>query len=158
MLIPILLGGTLLAATYKVATKKKGMTPERKKVFDAAIRSLQEPSKLEELATSFEKEGLKAEGGELRKRANLLKLAKSTDPNHKQVVEGRKEAFKKAMSSKDPAAIKRVAEAFHKVGHYAHAATLRKYAKGLFKPSTSAPKVGAEEGFAGDRADDSPEV
>lgn len=148
MIVPILVGAGLLGVAYK-ATKKKGMTPERKKVFEAAMRTLRDPAKLEQLADAFCKEGLKAECKELQKRANLMKLAQSSDPKAKAVLAGRKVAFKKAMSSTDPTAIKKVAAAFHNMGHYESAAKLRSYAKGLFHPSATAKvKIGAEEGFA----------
>ena len=146
MIVPIVIAASVGALAWK-HSKKKGMTPERKKVFEAAMRSLRDPAKLEALADAFCKEGLKAECKELQKRANLMKLSQSNDPKAKAVLAGRKVAFKKAMGSKDPGAIKKVAAAFHNMGHYESAAKLRNYAKGLFHTSGSV-KVGAEEGFA----------
>lgn len=155
-LVPIAIAGVVGLAAWK-ATKKKGMTPERKKIFDAAMRTLNDPVKLRTLADSFEKEGLKAEAGELRKRAAIFSAPKS-------VLEERKKVFKKAMDSKNPSAIKKVAAAFHKVGHYEAASKLRSYAKGFFKPTASPGKVGfklgvhGEEDFAGAESDSAAEV
>jgi len=122
-LIPVALGGAALWAWWR-AKHKKGMTPERKKIFEQAMKSLKEPEKLNTLADAFEKEGLKDEATQLRKRAKLRALPPDT-----QVA--RREAMKKALASKDPVAVEKVAAAFDKEGATGAAAKLRQYAAGL---------------------------
>ncbi len=128
-IIPIALGaGALLA--YKKAKKKKGMTPERKKIFEEAIKHLDDPAKLRKLAASFDKEGLKEAGNELRKRAQLREMPEP-------VKQARREAYKKGMSSTEPAKILKLANAFHKEGAYGAAQNLRDYAKGISSKVTA---------------------
>jgi hypothetical protein len=149
--IPIVLGGAAAYAAFKKWRKPSGMTPQRKQIFEAAMRTLKDPSKLRELAASFEKEGLKAEAGILRKRAALF----SAPPA---VRQARLQVFKQAMSSTKPEAVRVVAKEFHKKGAYEAASKLRNYAKGLvgFKPTASV-KIGEEE-FAGDEPQSTAEV
>jgi hypothetical protein len=128
-LIPLAVVALAGTAVYKVHKRKSGLTPERKKVFDAALENLKEPEKLRTLATSFENEGLKNHADMLRKRAALRELPAATK-------DARRVVFKKAMASKDPAAVQKIAEAFHKEGATGAAANLRKYASGLVKLKT----------------------
>lgn len=123
-LIPVValaVGGGL---AYKRAKAKKGMTPERQKIFQSALKNVTDPVKLENLAKQYDKEGLRAYGDELRKRAKLRAM-----PPEQQ--KARDTAFRKALSSTDPAAVQRVARAFHKEGAYGAAKHLNDYAKGL---------------------------
>lgn len=132
-LIPIALGiGTALA--YRKVRNKKGMTPERKKTFETALKTLTDPDKLETLAAAFEKDGLKAEGAELRKRAKLRRLPKEQQ-------QARRQAYKKGMSSSDPEKVRTLAQAFHKEGAYGAAQQLRNYAKGLLNNIPMVKKV-----------------
>lgn len=124
--IPALVLGLGSLAAYKVWKKKHRMTPERKKVYEAALKSLKDPAKLRELATAFRKEGLKEEADLLDKRAALRELPSD-------VKEGRREAFKKGMTSKDAAGIEKLAKEFEKEGATGAAAALREYAAGLPK-------------------------
>jgi hypothetical protein len=128
-LIPIVLGAGALFA-YKKAKKKTGMTPERKKVFEAAIKNLEDPKKLRALAATFDKEGLKAAGDELRKRAKLREMP----PKKK---EQRRQAYKKGMSSSNPEAVNKLATAFQAEGAYGAAQNLRDYSKGISAKVTS---------------------
>lgn len=128
-LIPIVLGAGALFA-YKKAKKKTGMTPERKKVFEAAIKNLEDPKKLRSLAATFDKEGLKAAGDELRKRAKLREMP----PKKK---EQRRDAYRKGMSSSNPEAVNKLAAAFQKEGAYGAAQNLRDYSKGISAKVTS---------------------
>ena len=123
-LIPIigLVGGGVFA--YKRAKKKKGLTPQRQQIYQSAIKNEKDPEKLKTLATAFDKEGMKPYGDELRKRAALRSM-----PPAQQQAYG--EAFAKGMTSQDPSAVHRLADAFHAKGAYGAAQHLRDYAKGL---------------------------
>jgi hypothetical protein len=141
-LVPIAIGAVVSAAAWKKFKKPPAMTDARKKIFEQAMKTLNDPAKLKTLATEFEKEGLKFQGSELRKRAAIF----AAPP---EVKAQRKAVFKKAMDSNNPTAIKKVAAAFHKVGHYESAAKLRDYARGLFK-SMPQNKVKMTAGVHGD--------
>ncbi len=128
MIVPIAIGlGTVAAVAWK-KRHKQSMTAQDKVIFDSALKDSKTlgPDKLKTLATAFEKKGAKAEAGELRKRAALLAAPPA-------VQEQRKTVFKKAMNSADATAIKKVADAFHAVGHYEASSKLRNYASGLIK-------------------------
>lgn len=124
MIIPIVIGTGLAYAAWKKHKSHMGMTPTRKKIFEATLKSQKDPQKIRQMAVTFDKAGLKAEGDELRKRAAILSAPPET-------VKARREAFVKAIKSTDQAAVKKVAEAFHKLGHYDAAAKLRAYSRGL---------------------------
>ena len=119
-----LLGGGAYVMASKKETKAPVMTPERKIVYDTAMAQVKEPEKLRALADAFEKEGLLAEAEMLRKRAGLRELPAD-------VKEDRKDAFRRGMSSLDPAAVLNLANAFDKEGATGAADALRKYAATL---------------------------
>lgn len=100
------------------------MTPERKKMFEALVKTQKDPTVLEKAAAVFKKEGLKAEANVLSLRAKLF----GAPP---EVKAQRKEVFQKAMSSTDPNVVQRAIKAFHNMGHFEAANTLRRYGKGL---------------------------
>lgn len=128
-MLPVILGALAVGtgvAVYKKHKKSAGMTPQRKQVFEAAVKTLKEPSKLHSLADAFKKEGLAAESLILKKRAELFSASPA-------VVEQKKAVFKQAMKSTKPDAVKAVANEFHKQGHFEVASQLRNYAKGLLK-------------------------
>ena len=140
MIIPILIGSGVAFAAWKKhhQTGPQGMTPTRKKVFEATLKTQPDPAKVQAMARTFEKAGLKAEAAELQKRAAILSA-----PPH--VVKARKEAFVKALKSTDQAAVKKVADAFHAMGHYDAAAKLRSYGRGLLShfPAKASATMGA---------------
>jgi hypothetical protein len=115
-LIPVLLAGGSWLAYRRFFNK--GMTPDRKKIYDAAIVSMQEPVKLRALADTFEKEGLRGEADMLRKRAALREAPPA-------VKAARRMAFKKAMGSDNPDAILEVAKAHEALGAMGAAAELK---------------------------------
>lgn len=121
-LIPAVLAGGLGLAFLRA--RKKKMTPERKKIFESALKTMKEPEKLIKLATAFEKDGLRAEGGELRKRAKVLSMPPAKKEEYRQ-------AYKAGMKSADPTKVKKLASAFHKQGFYGSGKNLRDYAQGL---------------------------
>jgi hypothetical protein len=122
LLIPVVVG--LGGLAYWRTKKPHGMTPERKQIFESALRTLKEPDKLRTLADAYEKEGLKDEAALLRKRAILREMPAD-------VRAKRQEAFGAAMRSTDPKKVEAVALAFQKEGATGAAANLRKYAAGL---------------------------
>jgi len=102
----------------------EGLNPEQAKVYTSALSTVKEPEKLEALATAFEKSGKTAQAKVLRKRAAVAKLPKPAQKNRKAV-------FKKAMNSKNPKAVKKVAHAFADEGCIGAAAKLKDYASAL---------------------------
>lgn len=133
MIVPVVLALAGGLAWHKHKKHSVGMTPKRKLVFEGLLKDPKAtPDQLNAMAKEFKSAGLKAEGNELSKRAAILTAPPET-------LAARKAAFKKAMNSHDAAAVKAVADAFHKVGHYEAASKLRNYAKGLFgKPAAPA--------------------
>jgi peptidoglycan hydrolase-like protein with peptidoglycan-binding domain len=94
------------------------MTPARQQVFSAAVSNLKDPAALKTLATAFNQAGLPAHAEILDKRGSL----KALPPEQKAA---RREAFKSGMSSNDPLAIRKLAEAFTKEGATGAAKTLQ---------------------------------
>ncbi len=135
-MIPLVPIALVLGGGYAWHKHKKhaiGMTPKRKQIFEAMLQDPKAtPEQLTTMAKEFKSAGLKAEGDELLKRAAILTAPPET-------LAARKAAFKKAMNSHDAAAVKLVADAFHKVGHYEAATKLRNYAKGLFGKAAMPP-------------------
>ncbi len=112
-----------------------GMTPERKKIFEEALKSMADPVKLRALADQYEKEGLNEEADLLRKRAQLRELPPSQKAE-------RKDSFRKYMSvgtQANPAThdkvaiIEKAANVFHAQGATGNAAKLREHAAALRK-------------------------
>lgn len=106
--------------------KPRGMTPQRKQIYEAALATLKSPEKLRTLADAFEKEGLKDEATMLRKRALLREMP----PEQR---ERRQAIMAKAFKSKDPAKVEKIAKAFEKEGATGAAKNLRNYGKALSK-------------------------
>ena len=123
-LIPIVVGSLAATAAWKVHKRSNAMTPERQKLFDAAIQSLPDPEKLRKLAEAFQAEGLSKQADLLRKRAALRELPKETQ-------EARKQVFIKTMSITDPEKVEQAATVFHGEGCIGAAAVLNLYAEGL---------------------------
>lgn len=124
MLIPLIalgLGGFFGHKEYK---KFKANTPERKALYTKLMNTPSDPAELRRIANTFEKEGLKKQANMLRKRALLRELPPS-------LKAARQAAFKKAMNSKDPAAIEAVAKAHEEVGAEGAAQALRVQAETL---------------------------
>lgn len=138
-MLPLIVTGVAAATgiAWWRAKHKKGLTPERKKIYEAAMKSSGlSPDKVRALADSFEKEGLKEEAANLRKRAALMELPPD-------VKAARRKAYKRGMKSNDPAAVTKLANAFHKEGALSAAQSLHKYAAGLKK---SGGKVNVKAG------------
>ncbi len=126
MLIPLVILGLTAGAGVLAVKRPVGITPERKKVYEEAFKSLKEPEKLRELAEAFEKEGHKNEADMLRKRA----LLREAPPEVKQA---RRAAFKKAMASTNADAVRAMGDAYLSQGASGAARALYQYADGLKK-------------------------
>lgn len=133
IVLPLIVSSVGGFAWWRVKKQKYGkMTPERKKLFEEALKTMKDPVKLRSLANTYQKYGLKAEANELRKRAALREAPQT-------LKDERTKVFKKALDSTDPQGVSKVADAFHKIGAYGAADKLKKYALGLI-PGT--PIVG----------------
>ena len=138
-LIPIAVVTLAGGAWYK-ARKRKMMTPERKVIYETALNTMTDPNQLRALAAEFEKQGLKAEGEMLRKRAALKELPED-------VKQGRKEAYQAGLKSDDPVKVEGLAAKFAETGSTGAAASLRSYAAGLkaANPALNQPKSAADK-------------
>lgn len=116
----------LAVGSYIVNRKRKGeMTPERMRIFTAAINgSLKDPAKLDQLADAFDKEQLSEHAKLLRQRAALKRLPKP-------VQKARQAVFRKAMQSKNKAAVLKLADEFDAQGATGAALKLRQYGVNL---------------------------
>ena len=101
-----------------------GMTPERQAVYEVALNQAKDPAKIEALAATFAAEGLTAQAVILQKRAELRRLPP-------EVKAARKEAFRKALSSSNKAAILDLAREYQIQGCGGAARKLYEYAQGL---------------------------
>jgi len=126
MLIPLgIIAAMSAVAAWRVRNRKpKGLTPQRRAVFEGALATLKDPTKLRELADVYTKEGLTSEADILRKRAAIRELPKA-------VKLQRKAVFKKAINSKNPDAIREVAAAFAGEGCFGAARDLNAHAESL---------------------------
>lgn len=113
------------AGYYFWKGRKKGcMTPEREKIYEAALKDLKDPQKLKVLADSFAQEGCIKEANMLYKRAGLRELPP-------EVHKARKQVYKAAKKSTDPVAVDKVATAFEGEGATGAAEALRIHAAAL---------------------------
>jgi hypothetical protein len=104
--------------------RAEAMTPERKAVYEAALLSLNDPAQLRQLADVFEGEHLEEEATVLRKRAHIRELPADIQAQ-------RRDAFRMAMSCKDPAKVREFADAFSSEACFSAANNLRMYESGL---------------------------
>lgn len=120
--IVVLLG----CGAYLRRDKDRGvMTPARLKVFNAALAGgMQDPDNLDKLADKFNGEGLPEQAALLRQRAALKRL-----PN--EVKLARRNVWRKAIKSKNKAAVLRLAAAYDNEGCTSAAMRLREIASGL---------------------------
>jgi hypothetical protein len=115
-----LLGGAIAHASGEPEPKGE-LTPRRKLIFTRAMESVKEPAELIKLSDAFAGEGFAAQAALLRQRAGLRQLPPETQAK-------RRAAFRKAMASDNPDAIKRIAGAFEGVGSIDAAKILRNHA------------------------------
>lgn len=113
------------AGYYFWKGRQKGcMTPERQKIYEAALKDLKDPAKLKVLADSFAKEGCIQQANMLYKRAGLRELPP-------EVHKARKQVFKAAQKSTNPQGVEAVATAFEGEGATGAAEALRIHAAAL---------------------------
>lgn len=126
IVLPLVLLGAAGGAGYFRYRKKKQkkLTPDQEKIYSQALKSMEDPSKLNALAEKFEELGYKHQAEMLRKRAKLRALPPD-------VKAKRKKAFKDGMKLTDPLKVKQLADLFEKEGAVGSADKLRQYAKGL---------------------------
>ena len=129
MLVPIAILGLITAAG--VAQSRRSKAPvdaatlaQRQSVYETAINTVKDPTKLRALAAAFRDEGMVPEADMLEKRAVLQELPP-------EVKAARRDALRKAMASTDPVKVLAMADAFDSQGCTGAAENLRKYAAGL---------------------------
>lgn len=115
--------GILSTAVNKPAAKK-ALTNQQLEIFHRAMKTLTDEKKLKELADSYKKQGFGNEANMLMKKAALRKLP---DAQKK----ARREAYRKAMKSKDKLGVLKLASEFEKAGAWGAADSLKKYSLGL---------------------------
>jgi hypothetical protein len=120
-MIPVIIAGGIAYWGYKRFIKK-GMSPDRAKIYNEAMRSMADPAKLRSLADTFAKEGLTKPAEMLRKRAALREAPDS-------LKAARRTVFKKAMNSDNPDGILAVAKAHEDLGATGAADALRAQAE-----------------------------
>jgi hypothetical protein len=113
------------------------LTAERDEVYRNALEFLHDPLKLEELANTYQKEGLKVQAAMLRKRAEWRGRSETLRAQHEDI-------FNRAMQSKNVHGILAVAEAFEKMTATAKAKELREHAKGLYEANAAEVRAKAE--------------
>jgi hypothetical protein len=115
-------GVSALAVHHR--SKKKQLTPAREKIFNTAMNNLKEPEKLTKLSQAYQQQGLTEQATALAKRAKLRALPKD-------VKAARRAIFKKTLTLKNPAQVKKIASAFQGEGCTGAAEALNQYAAGL---------------------------
>jgi len=101
------------------------MTPERQKIFHAALAGgMQDPVNLDKLAKSFEEQGLHEQGALLRQRAALRRL-----PN--EIKLARRKVWRRAIKSTNRTAMLQLADAYDLEGCTSAAMRLREIISGL---------------------------
>jgi hypothetical protein len=121
--IGALLGGAV-AHTSGVSAQRGELTPKRKLIFQRAMETIKDPKDLVKIADAFAAEGLKDEALALRKRAKLRGLSKEERDK-------RSYAYKKAMSSDNPEAIDKLADAFLHDSSFTAARNLKEHANAV---------------------------
>lgn len=132
---------------YAKMRKNRGeMTPERLKIFNAAISgALKDPASLDKLASAFSGEGLHEQAKILRQRAALKRLPMA-------IKEARGVVWRRAIKSKNKAGILKVAAAYDREGCTSAALRLREIASGLPDeiPTPEEPTIPAPETVVSD--------
>jgi hypothetical protein len=131
-LIPVIVAGLAGLVFWKVRSGK-GMTPERKMIYENAMNEVTDPDKLQSLSEAFAKEGLNDQAKMLAERANLRRL-----PEETKVM--MRDTFKKGMASTNAEAVENLSKVFLSKGATGAAQTLNKYAIGL-KSTAPAKKL-----------------
>ena len=130
--------GAFIAQRKRDAAKNVAphIQAQRDVIFETAM-SLRDAKKLRELSSSFKSQGLVIQAELLEKRAQL----NEAPPD---VKAQRREVFRKAMESRDKAAVLATAEAFESAGATGAAENLRLYASGLAVDGSGSAEMGTE--------------
>lgn len=132
---------------YAKMRKNRGeMTPERLKIFNAAISgALKDPASLDKLASAFAGEGLHEQAKILKQRASLKRLPQ-------EIKEARNQVWRRAVKSQNKAGVLKLAAAYDREGCTSAAMRLREIASGLpdsiptpEEPNIPAPEPTADE-------------
>lgn len=125
-LVPLLVAGVagVSAIVAHKRSKKKQLTPAREKIFNTAMNNLKDPKGLTKLSQAYQQQGLPEQAQALAKRAKLRALPKD-------VKTARRSIFKRALTLKNPAQVKKIASAFQGEGCTGAAEALNQYAAGL---------------------------
>ena len=125
-LVPLLVAGVASVSAFVAhkRSKKKQLTPAREKIFNTAMNNLKDPAGLTKLSQAYQQQGLPEQAQALAKRAKLRALPKD-------VKTARRGIFKKALTLKNPAQVKKIASAFQGEGCTGAAEALNQYAAGL---------------------------
>lgn len=125
----------LIFLAWKNSSQKGVWTPERREMYEAALKELKDPEKLRKLAEHMERAGFPVEANVLRRRADL----RAADPAKK---EERRQVYEKAMKSTNIAAILRIADMFEAMTATGSAKQLREHARdvqsGVFQAQQAA--------------------
>lgn len=129
LLLPILaasLGGAAFLAAKKHGENIPTMDPQRQMLYQKLLRDpeYKDPVILRQYADEFARAGLKPQAELLRKRAALREMPQPVKEQQRQI-------YRKAMKSKNPAAILNVADHFETMGATGAAESLRNYANGI---------------------------
>jgi len=121
--------GTLVVLAVRKVTNPsngKGMTPQKRELYEGALDSLNDPASLRDLAKTLEKEGCKPEAFVLSKLAEYLELPEEQKAKHR-------ELFKLAMASQDHDKVVHCAKLFEGMGAIHAARDLWRYSDTLKK-------------------------
>lgn len=140
-LIPVIIGALAAGGLYKKYKSKQTamaapqpaalhgerngiLTPDRQVVYEVAMNEVSDPAKLNGAAAVFAGEGLKDQADMLRKKARLRALPP-------EIKAQRKEVWRKALQSKDKAALLQFADALHGEGCWGAEEHIRNIANGV---------------------------
>lgn len=124
VVIPAVLVVGLGGISYFRNRRHGTMTAKKQELFNHGMSKVFNPEQIRNLAKQFRQWGLTAQAELLTKRARIRELPDD-------VRKARREAYHRAASSKNKAAVLNVAQAFEREGCIGAAADLRKYAAGL---------------------------
>ena len=140
-LIPIAIAGLATAAygAHKSRSPKPvsaQVAAERAVIYDTAINTCKDSTKLRTLANVFEQVGCDTEAGMLRKRAALIDAPS-------ELKKARRDALAKGLASNNKQGVLKLAEAYDEIGATSAAAKLREHASTIVEQSN--PGIGGTQ-------------
>jgi hypothetical protein len=137
-IIPVALGLGVLGAWWKVShTPKEPLNKTSQDLFDAAMTSLTDPTKLRLFAATFQSAGFLPQAAMLNQRANLFSLPADVQATNSAL-------FQKAAGSQNVAGILEAAKHFESLSAFGAAKELRAIVDGLNMLSTLQAPISAE--------------